>query len=377
MHPLNLIRRTAMCALLASALAASGAHAAFDTNLIVNAGADAVAGGSGSYASNLPGWSVTGELTAIDYSQGCLGGYPCTTDPVPADHGANFFGGGNVGFSKGVQTIDLGFAQGAINGAGAYFNLSGWLGGYASQTDNATLSVSFLNAANEVIGGTSVGPVSAADRGNATSMLYRETTGWLPTGATSAQVELAMSRTGGTSNDGYADSLSLALSAADVEMTAPSTATAGSTFDVTVAVMTPFAGNYAGDELLAFGFDLGFDASLVRLTGITMAAPWDDDSALLNDVDVAGSTFESILDAGQATLQLATLSFEALAAGDVLIDVHSHSADSFNHGLVYALGDSVDLYGRTQVLIAAVPEPGEWLMFSAGLLVLVSRRRRR
>ncbi len=386
MNPLPLPRRALVAGLLAALLAAPAAQAAWNTNLIVNPGADAAAGGDGYYADNLPGWNVTGELTAVSYQLGAAQGYPSSADPGPDNRGANFFAGGYTASSKGTQTIDLGFAQGGtngnpvaggINGTGAYYNLSGWLGGYAGQEDNAILSVSFLNAANQVIGNAAIGPVSAADRGGASGLWYREATGWVPEGAASAQVALLMSKdtVAGSANDGYADSLSFSLAAANVRMDAPTQAAVGSTFEVSVAVMTPFGGNYLGDELLAFGFDVGFDTSLVSLTGVSVAGPWDDDSAFFDDVAVAGSVFESIQDEGQDGIQLATLTFQVLAAGEVVIDVHSSAASDMNEGLTYVLGDNVDLYGRTSVVLSPVPEPGEWLMLASGLLLLVLRRR--
>lgn len=372
------LRRGCIALALAVCLPAAQAQSWGD-NLLVNAGADAASGGDGSssYAGNLPGWAVTGELMAVDYALGCPGGYPCTTDPGPADPGVNHFAGGNVALSTASQTVDLAFAGSSIQGTGAYYSLSGWLGGYASQNDYAQLSVSFLNAASEVVGTGSIGPVSAADRGNQTALLYREQSGWVPDGAVSAQVQLQMTRTGGTSNDGYADSLALSLKQANVLLSAPTTAVVGSQFDVTVAVPAPFGGSYSGDELLAFGYDLGFDSGLLGLTGVSVAGPWDDDSGFFADVDVAGSVFESILDEGQGTLQLATLSFEVLGTGTALIDVRSDAAGNLNEGLIYLNGESADLYGRTTVTLVPVPEPGQGLMLGAGLAALLGLRRRR
>ena len=353
--------------------------ASWGDNLIVNAGADAGPGGDGgsAYAGNLPGWAVTGEMMAVDYSLGCPGGYPCTTDPVPADHGVNHFAGGNVGLSTATQTIDLSFAGSSINGTGAVYSLSGWLGGYASQADNAQLSVSFLNAANQVVGSSAIGPVTAAERANATALLYREASNWVPQGAVSAEVTLTMTRAGGTSNDGYADSLGLVLQQGNVELAAPTSVGVGSSFNVTVAVLSPFGGSYAGDELLAFGFNLGFDSNVVQLTNVAVAQPWDDDSGFFPDVAVAGSVFESLTDDGAAKLQLATLTFQAVGAGDALIDVHSAASSTENQGLTYLAGNNLALFGRTAVSVTAVPEPSQWLMLAGGLGVLAARLRRR
>lgn len=192
------------------------AQAQLNTNLIVNPGAEAAAGGNGNFAANLPGWSVTGELTAIAYSLGCPQGYPCTspTNPGPAAPGLNHFAGGNVAASTATQVVDLSFASSLIAAGGASFNLSGWLGGYAGQGDNVTLAVSFLNGSNTVLGSTTLGPVTAADRGNATALLFRSTSGLLPVDTAKANLLLTTARVGGgTSNDGYADNLAFSVSA--------------------------------------------------------------------------------------------------------------------------------------------------------------------
>ena len=367
---------------------AAPVQAQFANNLITNPGAEAAGSGNGSFngdfvAGSLPGWAVTGQLTATSYNLPVGDGYPQPTDPGPANRGVNFFGGGYSGTSVGTQVVNLGFAQAAINGAGAGYQLSGWLGGNAGQDDNAVLSVTFRNAANAVLGSKTLGPVLANDRGGVTAMVLREGSGFVPAGATSAEVKLQMNRTGGSSNDGYADNLSFSLLAGNVGINAPQVASVGSFFEAQVAVNTPFAGAYASDTLLAFGFDLGYDTSKLRLAGVNVAAPFDDDSAFFTDISVAGSSFPGISDSTGATaasLSLATLRFEVLAEGEAVIEVRSDSRSNLSEGLTFANGANVDLLGRTGlVLTSAVPEPASALMWvlGAGALGLASRRARR
>jgi hypothetical protein len=211
MNLMTRLKPLAVCALL---LAAAGAHAQFNTNLIVNPGAESDAGGDGNYVVNLSGWTVSGQMTAIAYSLGCPQGYPCLTDPGPAAPGLNHFSGGNVVLSTAAQTVDLSFAAAQVAGGGALYDLAGWLGGYASQSDNVTLTLTFRDGSGTALGVAAIGPVTAADRANATGLLLRQTSGSVPMGAATADLLLTATRVGGgTSNDGYADNLALSITA--------------------------------------------------------------------------------------------------------------------------------------------------------------------
>jgi hypothetical protein len=157
-----------------------------------------------------PGWSRVGDFTAITYAIG--GGYPGATSPGPVNRGNNFFGGGS-GFasSSGSQTILLSSSFSEIDAGNVTFNLSGFLGGFENQADNAALSAVFRNAGGTGIGTFAIGPVSAADRTNITGLLSRSTSGSVPIGTRDILVTLSMERFLGPSNDGYADNLSLVL----------------------------------------------------------------------------------------------------------------------------------------------------------------------
>jgi hypothetical protein len=215
---MNLMKPIAVAALL---LAAAGAQAQFNTNLIVNPGAEAAVGGNGNFAANLPGWTVAGQMTAIAYSLGCPQGYPCLTDPGPATPGLNHFSGGNVALSSAAQTVDLSFAAATLAGVGLSYDLAGWLGGYASQSDNVTLAITFRDGGGGSLGTAAIGPVTAVDRLNATGMLLRQTSGLVPLGTASADLLMTSTRLGGgTSNDGYADNLSFSVTAVPEPATA-------------------------------------------------------------------------------------------------------------------------------------------------------------
>lgn len=130
--------------------------------------------------------------------------------PGPDDRGQWMFTGVG-GRSAGYQILDLAMT---ITQPLA-FHLSGWLGGWATQGDNALLYVSFLDLLGVEIGGAAIGPVTPADRGNATGLVYREVDDWLPVGTSALMFSLSMERLGGGDNDGYADSLAFVLDASN------------------------------------------------------------------------------------------------------------------------------------------------------------------
>ncbi len=151
------------------------------------------------------------DFTAVAY--GTSGGYLTATSNGPAARGGNFFAGGpSQAVSRGSQSISLApFATRIATGSASYA-LSGWLGGFSTQRDSATLTVSWQNAAGTTLGQSSVGPVTETDRGGATELLKRATTGAIPAGAATAVVTLEFDRLDGSYNDGYADNLTLTVS---------------------------------------------------------------------------------------------------------------------------------------------------------------------
>ena len=206
----------------ALAIACSGsAHAQFATNLIVNSDAEAGAGSPTGDVVAVPGWSTTGNFTAVQYGAG--GGFPLLSDPGPANRGSNFFAGGpSNAASSATQTIDVSAGAANIDAGGVTYTLSGYLGGFSSQDDNATLTATFLSASNTTLGSASIGSVFAADRNNATGLLFRMDGGSLPTGVRNIGLTLNMVRQEGSYNDGYADNLSLVLTASPSSVPEPS-----------------------------------------------------------------------------------------------------------------------------------------------------------
>lgn len=180
------------------------------SNIIVNgdAEADQSANGNGN-ESDVSAWEPeTGEFTIGKYG---ISGFPNANDPGPANRGNFMFAGGNVASSSGSQIINIADCATQIDAGNLSFSLSGFLGGFSTQDDNARLTVTFRDAANASLGTATIGPVLAADRGNLSGLLSRNTNGTVPVGTRTVEVVLLMTRTAGTYNDGYADNLSLML----------------------------------------------------------------------------------------------------------------------------------------------------------------------
>lgn len=184
----------------------------FDTNLIVNGDAESDIGGNGFSIIAPAGWTTTGNFTVVKYDSS--GGFPLSSSPGPIDRGNNFFAGGpSNSFSSALQTIDISSSAADIDTGLVTFLLEGFLGGFASQNDQATVTAAtFLSGGGATLGSASIGPVTATDRGNITGLLFQTTSGFIPVATREIQIIIEMTRAAGSYNDGYADNLSLKLS---------------------------------------------------------------------------------------------------------------------------------------------------------------------
>jgi hypothetical protein len=127
--------------------------------------------------------------------------------------GENFFHGGDGGADSRIsQEIDLPVNPSSVDAGEIYYRISGLLGGWQDQTDEAELLVEFLDGGGDLVDTVSIGPVTPADRGDVTDFRYREQWGRVPESARVARVELVSRYFEGASNvDGRADELSLTL----------------------------------------------------------------------------------------------------------------------------------------------------------------------
>jgi Ca2+-binding RTX toxin-like protein len=195
-----------------------GAQAAVPPgNLVQNPGADEAIGETDSNGAAIPHWGTAGRLSAVKYGAGA--GFPTVMDGSSIGGGANFFSGGiNDTTSVGDQIIDIPGAASEIDAGRVSFTLSVHLGGRLTDGDNATVTAKFEDEHSDFnYGVVTIGPVTAADRGNQTILLPRSTTAEVPALTRRIRVEITATRTDGQHNNGYADNLSLTL---DLEPTA-------------------------------------------------------------------------------------------------------------------------------------------------------------
>lgn len=191
-------------ALLAAACSAQAA-VVYGDNLIVNGDAEA----------GLDGWTGYADYSrfqSVNYGSNWV----LPTQPGPSDRGARMFSGLGQ-YAVGYQTLDFGTATSRQTA----YSLSGWLGGWANQGDNALFYVQFLDEFGNEVGSSEIGPVTPDDRGNQTGLFYRESEGFMPVGTRSLSFWLSMERLVSGDNDGYADNLSFVLRSPDAEVPEP------------------------------------------------------------------------------------------------------------------------------------------------------------
>jgi hypothetical protein len=182
-------------------------------NLVANGGAELgpAVSDSGGIVARIPGWTRAGSFTVVKY--GAPGGFPDLGVGKAVRGGKQFFAGGpaNPG-SSATQVVALSSLSHSIDTGTVRVTLSGYLGGFASQRDSLTVTATFLDGAGAKLGSIQLGPVTAAQRKNATTLLPQSKQLVLPRRTRSVSLALRAVRTDGSYNDGYADNIALSLS---------------------------------------------------------------------------------------------------------------------------------------------------------------------
>jgi hypothetical protein len=193
-------------ALTVMSLAGLSHAAGYGSNLIVNGDAE----------SGMAGWTTYAGVDTFS-AEAYGDNWVLPTEPGPVNRGLNLFvGGSGVSYGAAFQDASLSSFAADVSRGGVGYTLSGWLGGWLQQDDNAKISVRFLDTANTLLSTATLGPVTPAQRSGVTGLFFVTMSGTVPAAARTAEFVLEMTRLNGGDNDGYADNLSFSLSAAAV-----------------------------------------------------------------------------------------------------------------------------------------------------------------
>ena len=190
----------AMVALSLGSAAASAAP--YGSNLVTDGSFEAA-----DHNGNLYLWSCTGDAKAWMYDDFDLAVPEPTGDPA----NIHYLFGGETQNSTASQDIDISSVAGDVDAGKLTCTLSGYLGGQGIENDNAVLKADFLDAGGASLGTLTVGPVTAADRGDTTGLLYREDSAPVPQNTRAIKVMVTMTWVDNGWNDGYADVVGLTL----------------------------------------------------------------------------------------------------------------------------------------------------------------------
>jgi hypothetical protein len=208
-------RLLAFSAAIALVVAASASAAVPSGNLLVNPGAEAGPGAADSSTVQAPpGWTVSSNFTAVRYG---APDFLTTADSAALGGGTNFFAGGpDSAASSATQVVNVAGAAPEIDAGKAQVTLAAQLGGFASQTDRATVTATFLGVDGGPLGTLALPAVTDVDRKSVTALVGRSASAAVPAGTRAISVRIDAIRDAGAYNDGYADNISLSFGGAPV-----------------------------------------------------------------------------------------------------------------------------------------------------------------
>ncbi len=182
-------------------------------NLLRNGDAEAGPGvADAASTSPVPGWTTSPSFTAVQYD--AKTGFPLLSESARIGGGRNFFAGGpNAQLGTAEQQVDVAGSAADIDAGRATVSLAADLGGFSTNSDAASVTATFRNAAGGALGSLTVGPVSAIERGADTVLLRRSASVLAPASTRRIDVLITARNAGpvGTYNDGYIDNVVLRL----------------------------------------------------------------------------------------------------------------------------------------------------------------------
>ena len=179
-----------------------------------------------------PGWTRTGAFTQVAYgtttrtAQGSDVALPSRETAAALGAGSAFFSAGPGESARLLQRIDITASAREIDAGVGSATLSGLLGGYGADEDEVRVTATFRDPEGVSLGELAIGPVPAAERGNATNLLHRSTAGAIPARTRAIDVQIGGTRVSApgsaeTYADAFADNLALVLSVPGVPVSGP------------------------------------------------------------------------------------------------------------------------------------------------------------
>lgn len=177
-----------------------------DENLLDNPGAESGDESRGA----LDGWNEGACFSGLEY-----GSQASELDAAPAEMdspGSWHFAGGNQlcnDVATGQQVV-RNVDQLLQSNDTVEYQMSGWLGGVGSDRDYATFVAWFYGPNGSLVGADAIGPVTAEERSDQTTLARRTADGIIPSRTSRIELVLMLKKYGGD-HHGYADNLSFVL----------------------------------------------------------------------------------------------------------------------------------------------------------------------
>jgi len=188
-------------------------------NLLVNGGFEGpAAAGLFTQSPAIPGWERTGGMTYLRYGTPSHALAPALLDsPRYTTGGSSLLWGGNSsatgGITEAIQTVDVSAAAASIDAGRATAGLSAFLGGGLTFKDRMGARTEFIDEAGATLGAFEIGPVTAADRNNLTTMVRRQAAAPVPPGTRRIRVTVMSIDDDKLYSSAVADNVKLTLDA--------------------------------------------------------------------------------------------------------------------------------------------------------------------
>lgn len=163
----------------------------------------------------IPGWEIAGFMTVVAY--GTPGAFPSASDLTdPGTTGKLFAGGPAVGLTTAGQTAVIPLAAWEGIDSGEWGVCAGaLLGGWGAEADSARLVILILDSELAELARFVVGPVTASDRNNVTTLKRLDSCRSIPVGARAIRAQIELYGVEGPWNNAFADDIAVMIVSPD------------------------------------------------------------------------------------------------------------------------------------------------------------------